>query len=117
MSCSPVRRTRTLVEVKPSGQGGQLGPESRSEEVGLMDTTTMTMNAVSCVLSVRLRPTTGDVRLAAIHAPEQGTTVSVAAQGGRVVGFRAPITGGVSVTGLTFASAYKTIDVVRSRSG
>ena len=81
-----------------------------------MDNTTMTMNAVSCVLSVRLRPTTGDVRLAAIHAPEQGTTVSVAAQGGRVVGFRAPIQGDVSVAGLTFP-AYKTLDVVRSRSG
>ena len=59
-----------------------------------MDNTTMTMNAVSCVLSVRLRPTTGQVRLAATLAPEQGTTVSVAAfMGGRVADFRAPITG------------------------
>ena len=83
-----------------------------------MDNTTMTMNAVSCVLSVRLRPTTGQVRLADIQAPEQGTTVSIAAgMGGRVADFRAPITGDVSVTGLTFAPAYKTIDVVRSRSG
>ena len=83
-----------------------------------MDNTTMTMNAVSCVLSVRLRPTTGDVRLAATRAPEQGTTVSIAAlMGGRVADFRAPIQGDVSVTGLTSAPAYKTLDVVRSRSG
>ena len=83
-----------------------------------MDNTTMTMNAVSCVLSVRLRPTAGQVRLAAIHAPERGTTVSVVAfMGGRLADFRAPIQGDVSVAGLTFAPAYKTIDVVRSRSG
>jgi len=83
-----------------------------------MDNTTMTMSAVSCVLSVRLRPTTGDVRLAATHAPEQGTTVSIAAvMGGRVAEFRAPIQGDVSVAGLTFARSYKTFDVVRSRSG
>jgi len=82
-----------------------------------MDNTTMTMNAVSCVLSVRLRPTTGQVRLAATHAPEQGTTVSIAAvMGGRVADFRAPIQGDFSVAGLTFP-AYKTLDVVRSRSG
>ncbi len=82
-----------------------------------MDNTTMTMSAVSCVLSVRLRPTTGDVRLAATRAPEQGTTVSIAAvMGGRVADFRAPIQGDVSVAGLTFP-AYKTLDVVRSRSG
>ena len=83
-----------------------------------MDNTTMTMNAVSCVLSVRLRPTTGQVRLVAGIAPEQGTTVSVATRmGGRVADFRAPIQGDVSVTGLTSAPAYKTLDVVRSRSG
>lgn len=83
-----------------------------------MDNTTMTMNAVSCVLSVRLRPTTGDVRLTATRAPEQGTTVSIAAlMGGRVADFRAPFQGDVSVAGRTFAPAYKTIDVVRSRSG
>ena len=83
-----------------------------------MDNTTMTMNAVSCVLSVRLRPTTGQVRLSRPSAPEQGTTVSVAAvMGGRVADFSAPIQGDVSVAGLTFAPAYKTIDVVRSRSG
>jgi hypothetical protein len=83
-----------------------------------MDNTTMTMHAVSCVLSVRLRPTTGDVRLAATRAPEQGTTVSIAAlMGSRVADFRAPIQGDVSVAGLTFAPSYKTIDVVRSRSG
>jgi len=91
---------------------------SKSEEVGLMDNTTMTMNAVSCVLSVRLRPTTGQVRLAATLAPEQGTTVSVAAfMGGRVADFRAPVQGDVSVTGRTSAPAYKIPDVVRSRSG
>ncbi|GAA2744614.1 hypothetical protein GCM10009868_22940 [Terrabacter aerolatus] len=83
-----------------------------------MDNTTMTMNAVSCVLSVRLRPTTGDVRLAATRAPEQGTTVSVAARtGSRVADFRAPFQGDVSVIRLTSAPAYKTLDVVRSRSG
>jgi hypothetical protein len=83
-----------------------------------MDNTTMTMNAVSCVLSVRLRPATGQVRLAPAHAPVQGTTVSaVASMGGRLADFRAPIQGDVSVAGLTFAPAYKPIDVVRSRSG
>src|SRR5690348_2160358 len=97
MSCSARRRTRTLVEVKPSDLGGQLGPVSRSEEVGLMDNTTMTMNAVSCVLSVRLRPTTGDVRLAAMHAPEQGIALSAAVLGGRLGAFIAPTTGDVSV--------------------
>ena len=80
--------------------------------------TTITMNAVSCVLSVRLRPTTGQVRLADIQAPEQGTTVSIAAvNGGRVADFRLPSQGDVSVLGRTFAPAYKTIDVVRSRLG
>jgi hypothetical protein len=83
-----------------------------------MDNTTMTMSAVSCVLSVRLRPTTGDVRLAATRAPQQGTTVSIAAVlGARVADLRAPIQGDVSVTGLTFAPTSKTFDVVRSRSG
>jgi hypothetical protein len=83
-----------------------------------MDNTTMTMSAVSCVLSVRLRPTAGDVRLAATRAPKQGTAVSIAAvMGGRVADFRAPIQGDVSVAGLTFAPAYTSLDVVRSRSG
>lgn len=83
-----------------------------------MDNTTMTMNAVSCVLSVRLRPTTGQVRLAAFDAPVQGTGVSIAAvMGARVADLRSPIQGDVSVAGLGFAPAYKTLDVVRSRCG
>ena len=84
-----------------------------------MDNTTMTMNAVSCVLSVRLRPTTGLVRLAATLAPEQGTTVSVAAfMGGRVADFRAPVQGDVSVTGPHVRPpTHKIPDVVRSRPG
>lgn len=82
-----------------------------------MDNTTMTMNAVSCVLSVRLRPATGDVRLAAVHAPEQGTAVSAAVLGGRLGAFIAPTTGDVSVDDRTFAPSYKTTDVVRSRPG
>jgi len=91
---------------------------SRSEEVGLMDNTTMTMNAVSCVLSVRLRPTAGQVRLAAFDAPVQGTGLSVAAvTGTRVADLRSPIQGYVSVDGSGFAPAYKFPDVVRSRSG
>ncbi|GAB3877400.1 hypothetical protein [Terrabacter terrigena] len=82
-----------------------------------MDITTMTMNAATCVLSVRPRAA-GQIRLADSTFEAQGTTVSVAAvMGGRVAGFRAPITGDVSVLGRTSASAYKTIDVVRSRSG
>lgn len=82
-----------------------------------MDITTMTMNAATCVLSVRPRAA-GQIRLADFTFGAQGTTVSVAApMGGRVGDFRAPITGDVSVLGLTSAPAYKTIDVVRSRSG
>ena len=81
-----------------------------------MDITTMTMNAATCVLSVR--PRAGQIRLADSTFEAQGTTVSVAAvMGGRVADLRAPITGDVSVLGRTFAPAYKTIDVVRSRSG
>ena len=82
-----------------------------------MDNTTMTMNAVSCVLSVRLRPTTGQVRVAIADAPVQGTTVSVVAMGARVADLRSPIEGYVSAAGLTSAPAYKIPDVVRSRSG
>jgi hypothetical protein len=82
-----------------------------------MDITTMTMNAATCVLSVRPRAA-GQIRLADSLFEGQGTTVSIAAvMGGRVADFRAPITGDVSVLGLTSAPAYKTIDVVRSRSG
>ncbi|XGX77921.1 hypothetical protein LQK93_00701 [Terrabacter sp. BE26] len=82
-----------------------------------MDNTTMTMNAVSCVLSVRLRPTTGQVRVATADASVQGTAVSVAAMGARVADLRSPIQGDVSVAGLTYAPAFKILDVVRSRSG
>ena len=82
-----------------------------------MDITTMTMNAATCVLSVRPRAA-GQIRLADSTFMGKGTTVSVAAaMGGRDADFRAPITGEVSVLGRTFVPAYKTIDVVRSRSG
>ena len=82
-----------------------------------MDITTMTMNAATCVLSVRPRAA-GQSRLADSTFEAQGTTVSVAAaMGGRVADLRAPITGDVSVLGLTSTPAYKIIDVVRSRSG
>lgn len=82
-----------------------------------MDITTMTMNAVSCVLSVRPRAA-GQIRLADTHVMGQGTTVSIAAvTGGRVADFRAPFQGDVWVLGRTFAPAYKTTDVVRSRLG
>ena len=81
-----------------------------------MDNNTMTMSAASCVLVARLRPATGEIRLAATRVQGQGTTVSVA-MGSRVADFRAPIQGGVSVADQTFAPAYKTLDVVRSRSG
>jgi hypothetical protein len=83
-----------------------------------MDNTTMTMNAVSCVLSVRLRPTAGQVRLAAFDAPVQGTGLSIAGvMGAPVADLRSPIQGDVSVDRLGFAASYKTPDVVRSRSG
>jgi hypothetical protein len=82
-----------------------------------MDITTMTMNAASCVLSVRPR-VAGPIRLADARHEGQGTTVSIAAvQGGRVADFRAPFMGDVSVLRRTSAPAYKTTDVVRSRSG
>jgi len=81
-----------------------------------MDITTMTMNAVSCVLSVRPR-VAGPIRLAHSTFEGQGTAVSASVQGARVADLRAPITGDVSVLGRTFAPAYKTTDVVRSRSG
>lgn len=82
-----------------------------------MNITTMTMNAASCVLSVRLRPA-GQIRLADIHAEGQGTTVSIAAgQGSRAVTV-APVQGDSSVAAaLTFDPTYKTSDVARSRSG
>jgi hypothetical protein len=82
-----------------------------------MDNTTMTMNAVTCVLSVRPR-IAGPVRLAAAFLMDQGTTLSVAAHtGDRVVGFGALVKGQVSVDVRTIAPTYKTPDVVRSRSG
>ena len=82
-----------------------------------MDITTMTMHAASCVLSVRPRAA-GQIRLADTRVMGQGTAVSIAAvNGGRVADFRTPSQGDVSVLGRTFAPAYKTIDVVRSRLG
>jgi hypothetical protein len=82
-----------------------------------MDNTTMTMNAVSCVLSVRPR-IAGPVRLAAAFLMDQGTTLPVAAlTGDRVVGFGALVKGQVSVDVRAIAPTYKTPDVVRSRSG
>ena len=64
-----------------------------------MDNTTMTMNAVTCVLSVRPR-IAGPVRLAAALLVDQGTTLSVAAHtGDRVVGFGAVFQGQVSDDG------------------
>ncbi len=82
-----------------------------------MDNTTMTMNAVTCVASVRPR-VAGPVRLADALRTDQGITVSTAAlAGGRVAGFGAPVMGEVSISALTFVATYKTPDVVRSRSG
>ena len=51
-----------------------------------MDNTTMTMNAVNCVLSVRPR-IAGPVRLAAALLMDQGTTLSAASL---TVGRRSP---------------------------
>ena len=82
-----------------------------------MDNTTMTMNAVTCVNSVRPR-IAGPVRLAAAFLMDQGTTLPVAAlTGDRVVGFGARFQGQVSDEVRTVAPTYKTLDVVRSRSG
>ena len=83
-----------------------------------MNITTMTMSAVSCVLSVRPR-SAGQIRLADTHAQGQGTTVSIAARmGSRVVAVAgAPVQGDSSVAALTFDPTYKTSDVARSRSG
>jgi hypothetical protein len=82
-----------------------------------MDNTTMTINAVSCVTSVRPR-IAGPVRLAAAFVMDQGTTLPVAALAGdRLVGFGAPVKGQVSLQVLAIAPTYKTPDVVRSRSG
>ena len=82
-----------------------------------MDITTMTMNAVSCVLSVRPR-SAGQIRLADIHAQGQGTTVSVATRMGLRAVTGAPVQGDSSVAAaLTFDPIYNTSDVARSRSG
>ncbi len=83
-----------------------------------MSITTMTMNAASCVLSVRPRAA-GQIRLADTHAEGQGTTVSIAARMGlRMSGIAVPVQGDVSVAAaLTFDPNYKTSDVARSRSG
>jgi hypothetical protein len=82
-----------------------------------MNITTMTMNAVSCVLSVRSRAA-GQIRLADIHAQGQGTGVSVATRMGSRAVAGAPVQGDSSVAAaLTFDPNYKTSDVARSRSG
>ncbi len=77
-----------------------------------MDNTTMTMNAVSCVLSVRPRGA-GQSLIADLHAQGQGTTVSfVAPTGLRTAAFGAPVFGDLSVARPT----YKTTDVACFRS-
>jgi hypothetical protein len=82
-----------------------------------MANTTMTMNAVSCVLSARPR-SAGQIRLADILAQGQGTAVSIAARMAVRVVAGAPDTGDSSVAAaLTFDPNYKTSDVARSRSG
>ena len=82
-----------------------------------MDNTTMTMNAASCVLSVRPR-IAGPVRLAAAFLMDQGTTLSVATTTGvRVAPIGAGFLGQVSDEVRTVAPTYKTLDVARSRSG
>jgi len=82
-----------------------------------MDNTTMTMNAVSCVLSVRPR-IAGPVRLAAAFLMDQGTTLSAASLTvGRIAPIGAGFLGLVSDEVRTVAPTYKTLDVVRSRSG
>jgi hypothetical protein len=78
-----------------------------------MNTITMTMSAVSCARSVRLRPVT-PVFVAAPDAPAQGTTVSIAGLTGlRAAVIGAPVTGHVS----DFGKTYPTTDVARFRSG
>ena len=82
-----------------------------------MDNTTMTMNAVSCVLSVRPR-IAGPVRLAAAFLMDQGTTLSVATTTGvRVAPIGAGFQGRVSDKVRTLAPTYIPLDVARSRSG
>ena len=82
-----------------------------------MDNTTMTMNAVSCVLSVRPR-IAGPVRLAAALLMDQGITLSVASiTDVRIAPIGAGFLGQVSDEVRTVAPTYKTLDVVRSRSG
>lgn len=78
-----------------------------------MENITMTMNAVSCVLSVRPRPV-NLVFTADLRAQGQGTTVSsVVRTGLRTAIFGAPVDGDVSA----IAATYKTTDVARFRSG
>ncbi len=78
-----------------------------------MENITMTMNAASCVLSVRPRPV-NRVFVADTHAQGQGTTVSTVALTGLATAiFRAPVSGDISAV----APAYKTTDVACFRSG
>jgi hypothetical protein len=82
-----------------------------------MDNTTMTMNAATCVPSVRPR-IAGPVRLAAALLMDQGTALSVAATTGvRVAPIGVGFKGQVSDQVRTVAPTYTTLDVARSRSG
>ena len=80
-----------------------------------MENTTMTMNAASCVLSVRPRPAT-QVLTADIHAQGQGTTVSIASGWLLLAVLDAPFTGVVSAAAFRRPN-YKTSDVARSPWG
>jgi hypothetical protein len=78
-----------------------------------MENITMTMNAVTCVLSVRPR-LVNRVFMADLRAEGQGTTVSTVALAGLGTAvFGAPVNGDVSV----IAPTYTTTDVACFRSG
>jgi hypothetical protein len=81
-----------------------------------MENTTMTMNAVACVLSVRPRPV-GQLLMTDAHAQGQGTTVSTVAPRGLRAVAAAAIQGHTPVAVLTFDPDYKPTDVARSRLG
>lgn len=78
-----------------------------------MNTITMAMNAVSCVVSARPRQVS-PIRVADLQAQVRGTTVSIfGLKGLRAAVAGAPVTGRVPV----FAETYPTTDVARFRSG
>ena len=80
-----------------------------------MENTTMTMNAVACVLSVRPGPI-GQLLLADVQG--QGTTVSVVARQGRGLAVAGALVEGVAMrAAVTFDPDYKPTDVARSRLG